>query len=94
MTTALPTRQAFTQPTAMLAAAATAVIIGGAATVGFVVSQDSTESPSQSGTSTSNTNHSCPDNRCLPPDQRHDGNQSSQSHEPPLKGGTTMPGLP
>jgi hypothetical protein len=94
MTTTLPRQHSFTHTSAMVAAAATAVIVGGAAAVGFAVSQDGTDAPAGTGTSTTQQNHQCPDSRCLPPAQRHHGNQSFGSHHPPLKGGTTMPGLP
>ena len=93
MTTAVPTNHRFTHPTAMLAAAAAAVILGGAAAVGFAVSQDSTDAPSGSGTTTSTHPHQgCPDPRCLPPVQQHHGNQFSGSNG--LEGGGHVVGTP
>ena len=87
MTTALPTSHRFTHPAAMIAAAATAVLLGGAAAVGFAVSQDGTDAPSGSGTTTSTHNQQCPDPRCLPPTQSGHGHQSQQSHQLVVQGG-------
>ena len=94
MTTALPTQHhRFTHPTAMFAAAAAAAILGGAAAIGFAVSQDSTDVASGSGTTTStHPNQQCPDPRCLPPAQRPQGNQVSV--ELPVNGGKTTDWLP
>ena len=94
MTTVAPTQHRFTHPTAMVAAVATAVILGGAAAVGFAVSLDSSDAPSGSGTTTStHHNQQCPDARCLPPAQRPHGNQGS-ALTLPSGGGKTMPWLP
>jgi hypothetical protein len=95
MSTALPTQHRFSHPTAMVAAAATAVILGGSAAVGFAMSQDSTDAPSGSGTTTSTHPHQqCPDPRCLPPAQRPHGNQAPGSIQLPLNGGKTIAWLP
>jgi hypothetical protein len=94
MTTALPTQHhRSTHPIAMFAAASAAVILGGAAAVGFAVSQDGTDVASGPGTTTSTHPHQqCPDPRCVPPVQRPQGNRASVVLT--LNGGKTIAWLP
>jgi hypothetical protein len=65
MTTAVSTQHRFSQPTALIAAAATAVIVGGAAVVGIALSQDDTAAP----IAPARAPDACQVNACMP----HDG---------------------
>lgn len=74
-----------------LAVAASVVAIGGLATWGVVEAQDNaTTAPAQTAKVYSQ-HQMCPDNRCLPHDQKapRGGSHNSRSIEESLKGGST-----
>ena len=87
MSTAISTHR-LTQPTALIAAAATAVVISAAAAVGYAMSQDDTAPQTVSTTSAEHNGASEAGTGM------HDFRSNAGGHLTPLKGGHTMVGLP
>jgi hypothetical protein len=94
MSTAFPTQHRATHPTAMVAAAAAAVILGGASAVGFAMLQDGLDAPSGAGTTvSSHPSHPCSGPHCLSRAQHAHGGGSTAGRLP-RTGGSMVPWLP
>src|SRR3954447_13878429 len=88
MSTAISTHHGLTRPATLVTAAATAVVVAGAAFVGYAISQDDTVAPTVSTTSTDH------DGTSQAGTGLHDFTSKAGGHDAPLKGGHTMIGLP
>jgi hypothetical protein len=84
----MSTDHRFTNPATLVAAAATAVVVSGAAAVGYVIFQDDTVAPTVSTTSTEH------DGTSEAGTGLHDFTSKAGGHVTPLKGGHTVIGLP
>jgi hypothetical protein len=88
MSTAISTHHHLTHPATLIAAAATAVVVSGAAAVGYAMSQDDTATPTVSTTSADH------DGVSQAGTGMHDFTSNAGGRLTTLKGGHTVTGLP